>query len=287
VGPPTGHTRVAAVIGDPIAHSLSPTIYNAAFSALGLDWVFVALAVPEGMGEAAVAAMRVLDLGGMSVTMPHKAAAAAAVDRLTPTAALLGAVNSVMPVRGELVGDSTDGAGFLDALRADEGWDPSGRSCLVVGAGGAARAVIVALAERGAREVVVVNRTPERAGAAAALAPGVARVGAADEAGAVDLVVNATPQGMDGDDHLPVDPARLGPGQLVVDLVYHPAITPLLASARDRGAVGVNGLGMLIHQAAHQFQAWTGEPAPVGVMSAAALAELAFRTPEPDPSETR
>jgi shikimate dehydrogenase len=274
---PTGHTQVAAVIGDPVAHSLSPTIHNAAFAALGLDWVYVALPVPYGMGAAAVAAMRALPLSGLSVTMPHKAAAAVAVDRLTPTAAALGAVNTVTPVRGELVGDSTDGPGFIDALRVDEGWDAGGRRCLVVGAGGAARAVVLALAQASAAEIVVVNRTDARTAAAVAIAPEVARAGSRDQADGADLVVNATPLGMDGDETLPVDPQRLGPGQLVVDLVYHPAVTPLLAAARDRGAVAVNGLGMLIHQAAHQLQAWTGEPAPVGAMSAAALAELAFR----------
>ena len=220
--------------------------------------------------------MRTLGIEGLSVTMPHKADVVPALDRLTPTASRLAAVNTVAVEAGALVGDNTDGPGLLDALRQDEGFDPAGRRCLIVGAGGAARAVVVALADAGASEIVVANRTRTNAESAAALAPDVARPGSADEADGVDLVVNATPLGMT-EDGLPVDPARLGAGQLVVDLVYHPPMTPLLEAARARGAVAVNGLGMLIHQAALQFRGWTGEEPPLEVMSAAAAAALASR----------
>jgi shikimate dehydrogenase len=280
---PAGTTRVAAVIGDPVRHSLSPVIHNAAFEATGLDWVFVAFEVPVGAGAGAVGAMRTLGLAGLAVTMPHKSDVARAVDRLTPVAARLGAVNTVAWAGRELVGDSTDGPGFLDALRVDEGFDPAGRRCLVVGAGGAARAVILALAEAGAAEIVVANRTRSRAELAVAVAPDVARLGSPDAAAEADLVVNATPLGMGGDESLPVDPARLGPGQVVVDLVYHPLVTPLLSAARARGAVAVGGLGMLVHQAAHQFRRWTGEDPPLGAMSAAALAALAGGDGPADP----
>lgn len=272
---------MAAIIGDPVRHSLSPAMHNAAFAALGLDWVYVAFEVPLGGAPAAVAGARALGLVGLSVTMPHKAAVIPVLDRLSPVAEALHAVNTVVRVSDDvLVGENTDGAGFVDALREDEGFDPEGRRCLVVGAGGAARAVVRALAGAGAAEVVVVNRTPERASAAAALAGPVARVGDIAEASDADLVVNATPVGMGGSgpgegDASVVDPALLGPGQMVVDLVYHPPVTPLLAAARSRGAVGVSGLGMLIHQAAHAVRLWTGEDPPLAVMSAAALAELA------------
>jgi len=268
---------VAAVIGHPIGHSLSPAVHNAAFRARGLDWVFVALDVPPGAGAGTVSVTALVGLAGMSVTMPHKEAAATAVHRLSSTAEALAAVNTVVRRGDDLVGENTDGAGFLDALRADEGFDPAGRRCLVVGAGGAARAVVRALSGAGAAEVVVVNRSRERAEVAAALAGPAGRVGVAAEAGEADLVVNATPLGMGGDASLPVDPVHLGPGQLVVDLVYEPAITPLIDAARTRGAAGVNGLGMLIHQAAHAFRLWTGEDPPLEVMSAAALAELGQR----------
>ena len=140
----------------------------------------------------------------------------------------------------------------------------------MVGAGGAARAVIAALGDAGAAEVVVVNRTPERGAVAAGLAGRVGRTGTADDAPACDLVVNATPAGMadvaNGPTAWPVDPDRLGPGQLVVDLVYHPAVTPWLAAAADRGARTANGLGMLVHQAALQIERWTGAGAPVEAM---------------------
>lgn len=273
-----GSTRVAAVIGHPIRHSISPVIHNAAFRALDLDWVFTAFEVAPGRAAAAVEGARDLGLAGLSVTMPHKADVIRALDRLTPIAETLGAVNTVLRHgTRELVGDNTDGAGFLDALRTDEGFDPAGCRCLVVGAGGAARAVVVALAGAGAAEIVVANRTPSRAEEAAALAPEVARAGSADEADSLELIVNATPQGMAGDLSLPVQAAALGPGQLVVDLVYHPAHTPLVEAARERGAAAANGLGMLIHQAAHAFRLWTGEDPPLEVMSAAALADLALR----------
>ncbi len=183
-------------------HSLSPAIHNAAFSASGLDWVFVALPVPDGGGAEAVDAMRVLGLEGLSVTMPHKAAVIAGVDRLTPTADSLDAVNCVFRDPGDrsiLVGDNTDGAGFLAGLADDFGFDVAQRRCVVLGAGGAARAVVLALAGAGAASIVVVNRSPARARAAAALAGGAGGVATVDAVAGADLVVNATPVGMAGD----------------------------------------------------------------------------------------
>jgi shikimate dehydrogenase len=278
---PGGSTRLAAVIGDPVRHSLSPTIHNAGFRAVDLDWAYLAFEVPAGGGAAAVEAMRALGIDGLSVTMPHKGEVAAAVDRLSPAADALGAVNTVVREGSVLVGENTDGAGFVAALRVDEGVDVAGLRCLVLGAGGAARAVVRSLAEAGAAEVVVAARRPEAGAQAVLLAPGVARVGSVDEADGVDVVVNATPVGMGDvvelDPVLPVDAARLGPGQVVVDLVYHPLVTPLVAAARQRGAVAVNGVGMLLHQAAIAFRLWTGEDAPLEAMSAAVLAELARR----------
>ncbi|MDP9072258.1 MAG: shikimate dehydrogenase [Actinomycetota bacterium] len=269
---------MAAVIGDPVRHSLSPVLHNAAFRALGLDWTYLAFHVLSGEAAGAVLGMRALQLEGLSVTMPHKEAVAGLVDRLTPTVERLGAVNTVARVGRSLLGDNTDGQGFLDALRQDHGYDPQGRRCLVVGAGGAARAVVLALAGAGAAEVVVSGRSPDRVATAAALAGPVGRPGGAEEVGQADLVVNATPLGMAGHPAGPVvDAARLGPGQVVVDLVYHPAITPLVEAARQRGATAVNGLSMLIHQAASAFRLWTGEDPPLEAMSAAAVGALVHR----------
>lgn len=282
---PVASTQVVAVIGDPVHHSLSPVLHNAAFSALGLDWVYVAFPVAEGRVPEAMSGIRVLGVVGLSVTMPHKTAVADAADRLSPTAERLGAVNTVSRRGDQLIGDSTDGEGFLAALREDEGWDPSGRHCLVVGAGGAARAVVLALAGAGVASVAVVGRRPEAAAAAAGLAGPRGRVVGIDAVDDADLIVNATPVGMSGVVRLDgspalralplgLSPSRLGPGQLVVDLVYAPALTPLLDAARRRGAHAANGLGMLIHQAALQFRLWTGADPPLEAMSAAALAAL-------------
>lgn len=266
----TGTTRVVGVIGDPVVHTRSPSMHNAAFEALGLDWVYVALPVPKGRGAAAVRAIRALGLTGLNVTMPHKADAATACDDLASAAAALGAVNTVVVDRdGALIGHSTDGAGFLRAL-GDEGVEVPGRRCLVIGAGGAARAIVQALSEAGA-DVRVAARRPDRARSAAALAPGGTAVPIDDVAvEGFDVVVNATPLGMHGEAP-PFDSARLRSGQFVYDTVY-PAETPLLAEARSRGARGAGGLGMLVHQGAIAFELWTGSAAPLDVMRAAASA---------------
>lgn len=265
----TGETRLAAVIGSPIRHSLSPAIYNAAFVAADLDWAFLAFEVSASEVPDAFRGMRALGIQGLSVTMPCKEAAAAAVDECEPAAARLGAVNSVQLIGDRLIGRNTDGAGFIDSLRVDAGISPAGLRCVVLGAGGAARAVILALAEAGAAEVAVVARTPERAERAAGLGGACGRVAAEEVVSDADLVVNATPVGMAGDPGMPIDVNRLPSGAIVADLVYHPRETPLLRAARERGAATVGGVGMLVHQAAHQFTAWTGAPAPVETMRAA------------------
>ena len=288
---PTAATRVAGVIGDPIEHSLSPVLHNAAFAELGIDWVYVAFHVAAGQGAAAVEAMRTLDLAGLSVTMPHKAEVASAVDVLGPTATELGVVNTVSWSRhstdAELLGESTDGDGFLDALRGDEGFDPAGRVCLVLGAGGAARSVTLALAGAGAARIVVAARRAEPAAGTAALAGSagsylVVSNGEVLETavGEAELIVNATPQGMDGGPDLPFGlPAGwLKPSHFVADLIYAPATTALLSAVRRAGASGSNGLSMLIHQAARQVELWTGRPAPLEAMSAAAVAALTHRS---------
>src|SRR5829696_5071868 len=274
-----GSTRVAGVIGDPVRHSLSPLLHNAAFAALDLDWAFVAFPVRAGGGSGALDAMRTLRLEGLNVTMPLKGEVADAVDRLAPSAAALRSVNTVVWVGTELVGESTDGPGLVAALRADEGFDPAGRRCLVLGSGGAARAVVHALATAGAARVVVAARRPEAAAAVARLAGPVGATGGPEAADGADLVVDATPVGMPGHDPgPPVDADRLGPGQLVVDLVYDPPRTPLLDASRASGAAASNGLGMLLHQAALSFRLWTGEDSPLEAMSAALVAELARRS---------
>jgi shikimate dehydrogenase len=266
-------TVLAGVIGEPVRHSLSPIMHNAAFEALGLDWAFLAFEVPAGCVGRALNGVRALGIAGLSVTMPHKAAVADAVDELTPAAEKLGAVNCVVNERGRLIGHNTDGPGFVDAL-AHDGFSAAGRSCVVLGAGGAARAVISALAEAGAAQVVVVNRTTTAAHTAAALAGPIGRVGDVNAVRGADLVVNATSVGMDAPGELPLDPDLLAAHQVVADLVYLPVDTGLLKAARAVGAVAVDGVGMLTHQAARAFALWTGQAAPIEVMITAARREL-------------
>jgi shikimate dehydrogenase len=268
-------TVVAGVIGSPIRHSRSPRIVNAAFRAAGLDWAFAAFDVPEGRAPDAVAAMRALGLGGLSVTMPHKHAVIPALDRLDAAAQALGAVNCIARDGDALVGHSTDGPGLVAALRA-EGIDPTGMRCGLLGAGGAARSVAWALAEAGAAEVAVVNRTRSSAEVAAALAGPVGRVADPRDLASVDLLVNATSVGMGADEGadgpLPLEPGLLRPAQVVVDLVYTPLTTPLLRAAAEVGARPVDGLGMLVHQAALAVERWTGVAPDVGAMALAARA---------------
>ncbi len=274
--------RLVGVIGSPIAHSLSPLLHNAAFSALGLaaTWRSWAFEIAPGQAAGALAAMRRDDISGLSVTMPHKADVAGLVDECTEVARRLGAVNCIVNRAGVLTGTNTDGAGFIAALERGAGFDPAGARCLVIGAGGAARAVVLALADAGASEVAVLNRTADRAATAAALAGPAGSVVPAHEGDRVeavigaDLVVNATPLGMEGasEGGTPwlVAPQLLHDGQVAADLIYAPRPTRWLAEAAAAGARGVDGLGMLVHQAAAQLELWTGEPAPVEAMWRAA-----------------
>lgn len=266
----TGTTRLAAVIGSPVRHSSSPAIHNAAFAAAGLDWRFVAFEVAPGDCGRALDGMRALGIGGLSVTMPHKDDVAALVDELSPDAEALAAVNCVVPVAdGRLRGENTDGPGFVAALR-EAGIEPAGARCCVLGAGGAARSVVLALSRAGASDVAVVNRTPAKGETAAALAASVGRVGSAEaDIPDADIVVNGTPVGMGTSGGLPLDPARLRPGQVVADLIVHPRRTPLLDAAEAAGCRIVDGFGMLVHQAVVAFELWTGVEAPLGAMRAA------------------
>ncbi len=265
-------TRLAAVIGDPVRHSRSPAVHNAAFAALGLDWVFTAFEVPAGRGAAALDAMRVLGLAGLSVTMPLKAEVAAAADSADDAVRAVGAANCIVAAGGGLHAVNTDAEGFLAGLRADAGITPAERRVVVLGAGGAARAVAYAAGASGAADVAVVNRTPARAEAAAGIAGPAGRVGTPADIAEAGIVVNATSVGMGADVALPCDPDLLHGGQVVVDLVYEPLETAWLAELRRRGIGAHNGLSMLVGQAAQAFELWTGLPAPLEVMRRAVLA---------------
>lgn len=276
---PRGSTRVAAVIGDPVAHSLSPVLHNAGFRAVGLDWVYVAFLVREGQAPSALAAMRTLGLGGLSVTMPHKQAVAEAlVGTLSGAAATLGAVNCVRWEDGQLIGENTDGDGFVSSLRGELGVDPAGASVAVIGAGGAGRAVVAALARAGVSRLVIINRDAGRAQRAVTLGGAIAEVGDHLALREVDIIVNATSVGMGSPPSpnpvLPLDQRLLRPGHIVADLVYQPVRTGLLQAAEAVGARTLNGVGMLLYQAVLAFELWTGRSAPVSEMRAAVEARL-------------
>lgn len=272
----TAATRVAGVIGSPVRHSLSPALHNAAFHQLGLDWVYAAFEVAPGAAPEALSAMRALGLGGLSVTMPHKESVARAVDSLDPAAAALGSVNTVVAEQGgSLRGYSTDGAGFVASLVA-RGVDVADRVVCVLGAGAASRSIVDALSRAGVAQVVVINRTAARAEAAATLAGDRGVVGDVGDQRGADILVNTTSVGMDSDES-PCDLSLLRAGQVVADIVYHPRETVLLRAARAAGAKTVEGLGMLVHQAALQQQLWHGRLPDVAAMAAAAERELAAR----------
>ena len=279
IGLDPGTEVAAGVIGFPVRHSLSPVICQAAFDELGLNWVYAAFEVAQGDAADALRAMRDRGMVGLSVTMPHKADVAEAVDELSPAAAALGAVNCVARDGDRLVGHNTDGAGVCDALMAD-GVGLAGIRCAVLGAGGAARAVVAELARREVAEVAVVARRADRAASAAELAGSAGTTAGWADVGEYGLVVNATPVGMaetEGAGSLPVDPDLLHPGQHVAELVYNPLRTPLLDECSRRGVSASTGVGMLVHQAAHAVRIWTGAEPPIEAMTAAATAALQSR----------
>lgn len=265
---PTSSTRFAGVIGWPVAHSLSPAMHNAALRALGLDWAYLAFPIAPQHLEASVRGLFDAGCSGLSVTIPHKQAVLACCDELTPAVQAIGAANTLVPLGdGRVRGDNTDAEGFLRALDEAAPVALQGRDVLMLGAGGAAKAIAFALEGRGAR-LRVANRTIERA---AALGEPVHFTREAIEAAAAGcaLVVNATSLGMGSDDvppELPLD--ALGPGTVAYDIVYRQEPTPWLIAAAGRGARTVDGLGMLLHQGAAAFAQWTGTEPPVDAMRA-------------------
>lgn len=268
--------EIAGVIGDPVSHSLSPVLHHAAYEALGIDWTYLAFRVREGDVKACLVGARALGLKGLSVTMPHKQAAALWADQRSLEVELLGAANTISIRSGILIASNTDGAGMLADLE-EGGFDPLAKSCAVIGAGGAARAAVLALFRAGASEVLVFNRDAERARAAASLAKSIGQgFGLEDLARIADcaLVVQATPMGMASTGEIGANSsasigALLGAGQVALDMVYAPAITPFLRQATSNGATTRGGLGMLVCQAALQVEAWTGLKAPREVMAKA------------------
>jgi len=269
------------LLGDPVAHSVSPAMHNAAFRALDLPGHYAARRVPSALLADAVAALRGEVYRGANVTVPHKQAVLPLLDELGPDAAAIGAVNTIVREGGRLRGENTDAPGLLAALESALGIVPYGLRILLLGAGGAARAAAAAMLSRGPASLTIYNRDPARAERLATelraryggRVRAVERAVALDEGADVDLVVNATSAGLDGVS-LPLAGLRPRPGASLYDMVYAPSPTPLMCALADEGANVADGLAMLVAQAAASFALWTGRDAPVATMRDAARRAL-------------
>jgi len=288
----SGKLMSFALLGHPVGHSLSPAMHNAAFKALRLRAHYSLLDVPPGGIPCTLEQLRANNFGGVNVTIPHKEAAyrfLAVKHVLSDTAKLLHSVNTVVfRPDGALLGDNTDAPGFLDALKEAFRATPRGKRILLLGCGGAGRALAIVCAMQGAESILVadVNLAARRRLLLALrqAAPGlpVAGVSLARSRTAArncDLIIHATPIGMHPGDPSLLPPEAFHSGQLVFDLIYNPSITPLLATAKAAGARTANGLGMLLHQGARSFHLWTGRKPPIPAMRAALERALKARRP--------
>jgi shikimate dehydrogenase len=266
------------VLGWPLEHTLSPAIQNVALRRLGLDWHYLAFPVEPGSLKEAVEGLRALGATGANVTMPHKETIVELLDELSGDAKAIGAVNTIQRVGSAFIGHNTDVDGFAEFVSGDAGIDVAGAECLVLGAGGASRAVVKALEAMGAAGTTVAARDPDKLPPLLQAFPAVSGAewpAATSDVDGYRLIVNATPLGMGGEDALPG--IGFGPHQAIVDLVYDPPTTPIVDRARASGAQAWSGLGMLVRQAAASLKIWTGQDPPLEAMSAAALHALGRR----------
>ena len=281
----SGKTRLCGLIGDPVEHTMSPAMHNAAFRELGLDFLYVPFRVKrEELGKA-IAGMRALSIKGLNVTIPHKVAVLQFMDELDPLAEKIGAVNTIVNDDGLLKGYNTDATGFLQAL-LERGIEPEGKNIVILGAGGASRAVSFILADRGAH-LVILNRlleldwAEELAGRISQIfskeveALELNRENLIKALGKADILVNTTSVGMSPNiDETPVASDLLRPSLVIFDVVYNPIKTRLLKEAEAAGAETIGGLDMLIWQGALAFEKWTGRKAPVELMRKEAIKQL-------------
>jgi len=279
----TANTKFLGIMGYPVAHSLSPTMHNAAFINSGLDWVYLTFAVSPGQLVDALRGLKALGMIGANVTIPHKEEAALHVDELSPEAKLIGAVNVLGVKEGRLIGHNTDGIGFLQSLQQNAQFTVKGSKVLILGAGGAARAIALTLASFGAAQIGIANRTWQRGMDLAQVvkhSTGVEARGLNLEpmdlepwVKEADLIVQASSVGMhpESEELKWFNPQWLSAQTLVCDLIYNPSPTRFLKLASARGCRTLDGLGMLLYQGAQGFTWWTGLEAPVGVMQQALL----------------
>jgi shikimate dehydrogenase len=282
-----GKTRITGIIGYPLTYTISPAIHNRAFEKLGLDICYVPLVVEPKSLAKAVSGLKALNFIGFNVTMPHKEAILPLLDELSEEAKLIQAINTVVVKDNKLYGHNTDSQGFLSSLQ-EVGVTPAGKKIIIIGAGGAARAVAVALAKEGAEAIYIVNRTLNRAETLRELLkknfPSISlktlqfTEQLADIIKRVDIVVNATPVGMREGERPLIPVESLHQGQVVCDLIYKPTETELLKASSRKGAITLGGLKMLVYQAALAFELWTKQKAPVEVMWEEAVAQVDGRT---------
>ncbi|TAK07972.1 MAG: shikimate dehydrogenase [Candidatus Manganitrophaceae bacterium] len=286
--PITGQTKLFGIFGHPVAHTLSPFMHNAAFDAVGLPYRYVPFEVPPDRLEGAVKGILPLGIRGVNVTIPHKEAILPFLDQVDEEAKMIGAVNTVEVISGRLIGHNTDGRGFLESL-FEMKVALSGKRVILLGAGGAARAVAAVLAQQSIAEMVIVARTAARGKALAdrlaAISPGLkVSLWGADWGSPLPadpdrstLLINTTPLGMKQEDPLPFPIHLIDSRWSVADLIYRPAETALLAAAKRAGAQVIPGLGMLLHQGVLAFEIWTGQKAPLSVMRQALQNALSFQ----------
>ena len=265
-----GHTKIFGILGRPVSHSLSPAMHNAAFRHLGVNAVYAAFPVTD-LAQA-VAGLRGLGIGGVSVTIPFKEEIIPLIDEMDPRAEAIGAVNTVVNRDGRLTGYNTDWLGAVAALRAKT--DLKGQHVLILGAGGASRAIAFGIGHQGGKVTLTDIDAARAAALGRDLGAEVMSLDALEHCPAT-ILVNATPVGMEPDiDGIPINPDLLGRFATVMDIVYQPLQTRLLREAENRGAGTIDGLQMLIHQATAQFELFTGQPAPAEVMARAAYQGL-------------
>lgn len=275
------YTVLYGVIGDPIRHSKSPVMLNRAFREAGINGAYAAFHVtPDKLGEA-IAGIRALGFRGLNVTIPHKIEVMKYLDDIHPGAKAAGAVNTIVNEDGRLIGYNTDGIGYVRSLKEEAEPNLAGRRIVVLGAGGASRGILWALAQENPAKLMLANRTEDKArelaGAFASefeIEP-VAWSELREACGSADVVINTTSVGMSPNaDATPIDPSWLKPGAVASDLIYNPLKTKFVREAEAGGCRGHGGLGMFIYQGAYAFEYWTGQSAPVGVMREAVMASF-------------
>jgi shikimate dehydrogenase len=282
----SGTTKLCGIIGDPVEHTLSPAMHNAAFNELKLDFVYLAFRVRNDELEKAMSGVRSLGIHGLNVTMPHKNAVIKYLDKIDSTAKSIGAVNTILSNNGKLKGFNTDGIGALKALK-ENGVSPQGKKLVLLGAGGAANAIAFHMAQE-VEELVILNRTVEKAKKFAKILSGkfdrliignsLSLNHIEKELRNADILINATSIGMHPNvNQSPVRHELLRPDLCVMDIIYNPLETKLAKEAKVTGAKVVSGIEMLVYQGAASFEIWTSHPGPVKIMRKAALNKLRVR----------